>query len=164
MVRIFRINILFMLLCVLVAASTQAADLAQELASLKQRKKDFEKDRVYMSEDPPLTRNEKVDLHKLLKERDKDLLNEKKIQDRYAQNREKHEGPDAFQREVIEQKIQDRDDERQVEKEKKFARIEERREQIVQQAHLEINGSQEYDIHIPKKENRAKARKPRSKK
>ncbi len=156
--------LIFLLVLSFSGVRLKADGLREELANLRQRKIDFKKDRVYLSEDEPLNRDEKVDLKKILKKRERDQVFKDKVRAQYVRTSTKEDGLDAIQREAIEQKMQDRAEEKQDERERKFARIENRREQIVEQAHLEINGSEEYDIHIPKKENHAKARTPKAKK
>ena len=139
-------------------------NLQEELSNLRQRKIDFKKDREALSEYDGLSSEKRSDLKGLLKHREIEEIKEEKHRQAYVRSQPKEDDTDAVKRESIEQKLQDRADEAQVAREKKYALIMTRRDQIISQAHLELDENREYDLHVPKKEDHAKARTPHHKK
>ncbi len=139
-------------------------NLQVELVELRQRKIDFKKDQTRLSEREILSSDERADLRKMLKAREAEAALEERHRQNYVRTLPKYDDNDAVKREAIEQKLQDRDEEAQIVREKKYARAMNARERIISQAHLEIDESKEYDLHIPKKEDHAKARTPHLKK
>ncbi len=155
---------IFVILVCLFQLNASADNLQHELSQLRQRKADFKRDRAFMLEAPPLSKSERSDLKAVLKKRELDIVREEKLRKKYVQSVKKNDENEAEKRELIEQKIQERDDEKQLAREKKFARAEHEKNRIIKNSGLEIDGSSEYGIHIPKKEDHAKARSGLSKK
>lgn len=108
-----------------------------------------------------MTRDQKSDLKELLKERSEEEKRENLARKSYVKELAREKEMDATQRESIEQKMQDRDDQEQALAEQRYQRAQNYRSREIARAHLEINENEEYDLHLPEKKDHNKLKSSR---
>jgi len=137
--------------------------LQEELSFLRERKIDFQKYKFEFSDSDRLTAVEKHDLSLLLRERKQNAQFFERLRLDYLKEQSKLKGLDAEQREKIETRLQEEEDRKADLRDREFARGTEQKNRTIVAAHLEIDENQEYNIRIPSKQDRAKARSPSKK-
>lgn len=140
------------------ADEMSSEQLNEYLANMRTRKEDFKHDQIYMMEREHLSKEEQSDLKKLLRVRESEAAQFEKERQSFLKTQAKIADLDAVKREVIEDKFQEHMEEEQNKREKKYIQQMNSRDHLISQAHLEIAGKLEYDIHIPNKKDHAKPR------